>query len=54
MGFAVVGVREICLPRTAELGPQGESVGDGFAEKKRWHQNERDWTRDGRYAILLL
>ena len=54
MGFAVVGVREICLSRTAGLGPQGESVGDGFAEKKRWHQNERDWTSDGRYAILLL
>ena len=53
MGFAVVGVREMDLPRTAELGPQGESVGDGFAEKKREHQNERDWTSDGRYAILL-
>ncbi len=37
MGFAVVGVREMDLPRTAELGSQGESVGDGFAEKKRWH-----------------
>ena len=32
----------------------GWGAGDGFAEKKRWHQNERDWTRDGRYAILLL